>query len=259
MSSSNLFELVRSRRGVLANVPVAFGAAALLGSGAVDAQQAQEVIWQFDRLDNIGGNATHVDGSPRIISTPAGKAVLFDGIRDGLFIDKHPLAGYSQFTFSALVRPDGGDPAQRWFHLAETDPKTGLDATVDPNNPVSDKNSRFTFELRVDGDRCYFESFTHGPGYQAALIDKTKTHPLGQWYVVTQTYDGQTYRSFVNGVLEKEAPLAYTPQGPGHASVGVRINHVSYFKGAVMRARFSPRALAPAEFMSVPGALAHGQ
>jgi len=153
------------------------------------------------------------------------------------------------------VRPDGGDPAQRWFHLAETDPKTGLDATVAPNNPTADKNARFTFELRVDGDRCYFESFTHGPGYQSALIDKTKTHPLGQWYVVTQTYDGQTHRSFVNGVLEKEAPIAYVPQGPGHSSVGVRINHVSYFKGAVMRAHFAPRALAPSEFMMVPVSL----
>ena len=67
--------------------------------------------------------------------------------------------------------------------------------------------------------------------------------------------DGQTHRSFVNGVLEKEAPIAYVPQGTGRSSVGVRINHVSYFKGAVMRARFAPRALAPSEFMKVPASL----
>jgi hypothetical protein len=250
----NLFH--RSRRDVLAKTPILLGAAATLASGAALAQSGLEVTWQFDRLDNIGGNPAHVDGQPKIIATPAGKAVLFDGVHDGLSIDKHPLTGFSQFTFEALVRPDGGDPAQRWFHLAETDPKTGLDATTDPGNPTADKNPRFTFELRVDGDRCYFESFTHGPGYQSALIDKTKTHPLGQWYVVTQTYDGQTHRSFVNGVLENEAPIAYVPQGPGHSSVGMRINHVSYFKGAVMRAHFAPRALAPAEFMKVPASLA---
>jgi hypothetical protein len=240
---------------VLSKVPLLIGAAVALADGPVVAQPVPDVIWQFDRLDNIGGNRAHIDGQPKIIATAAGKAALFDGIHDGLFIDKHPLAGFSQFTFEALVRPDGGDPAQRWFHLAETDPKTGLDATVDANNPTADKNSRFTFELRVDGDSCYFESFTHGPGYQSALIDKTKTHPLGQWYVVTQTYDGQTHRSFVNGVLEKEAPIAYVPQGPGHSSVGVRINHVSYFKGAVMRAHFAPRALAPSEFMKVSASL----
>ncbi len=256
MSGSNIIS--SSRRDVLAKAPLLIGATVALANGAVVAQPIPDVTWQFDRLDNIGGNRAHVDGEPKIITTAAGKAVLFDGVHDGLFIDKHPLAGFSQFTFEALVRPDGGDPAQRWFHLAETDPKTGLDATVDANNPTADKNSRFTFELRVDGDRCYFESFTHGPGYQSALIDKTKTHPLGQWYVVTQTYDGQTHRSFVNGVLEKEAPIAYVPQGPGHSSVGVRINHVSYFKGAVMRAHFAPRALAPSEFMKVPVSLAGG-
>ena len=101
------------------------------------AQAAQDVIWQFDRLDNIGGNPAHVDGQPKIITTSAGKAVLFDGVHDGLFIDKHPLAGFSQFTFEALVRPDGGEPAQRWFHLAETDPKTGLDATVETQQSPS--------------------------------------------------------------------------------------------------------------------------
>jgi hypothetical protein len=256
MNKSDLF--LSSRRDLLSKTPILFGAAAALTSGTALAQSGQDVVWQFDRLDNIGGNPAHVDGQPRIITTAAGRAVLFDGVHDGLFIDKHPLAGYSQFTFEALVRPDGGEPAQRWFHLAETDPKTGLDATVAPDNPTADKNARFTFELRVDGDRCYFESFTHGPGYQSALIDKTQTHPLGQWYVVTQTYDGQTHRSFVNGVLEKEGPLAYLPQGPGRSSVGVRINHVSYFKGAVMRAHFAPRALAPSEFMKVPASLASG-
>jgi len=256
---SNPGFLLQSRRDVLSKTPILVGAAAALAGRGALAQSAQDVVWKFDRLDNIGGNPAHVDGQPKIIATPAGKAVLFDGVHDGLFIDKHPLAGYSQFTFEALVRPDGGDPAQRWFHLAETDPKTGLDATVSPDNPTADKNSRFTFELRIDGDRCYFESFTHGPGYQSALIDKAKIHPLGQWYVVTQTYDGQMHRSFVNGVLEKEGPLAYVPQGPGHSSVGVRINHVSYFKGAVMQAHFAPRALAPSEFMKVPAALAGGQ
>ena len=234
-SIKSFLHVVQSRRQTVSKAPVLMGAAAVLAGRPALAQVTRDVTWQFDRLDNVGGNPVHVDGQPKIITTPAGKAVLFDGVHDGLIIDKHPLAGFSQFTFEALVRPDGGDLAQRWFHLAETDPKTGLDATVAPNNPTADQNARFTFELRVDGDRRYFESFTHGPGYQSALIDKTKTHPLGQWYVVTQTYDGQTHRSFVNGVLEKEGPLAYVPQGPGHSSVGMRINHVSYFKGAVMR------------------------
>jgi hypothetical protein len=42
----------------------------------------------------------------------------------------------------------------------------------------------------------------------------------------------------------------------GHFSVDVRINHVSYFKGAVMLAHFAPRALASSGFTKVPASLA---
>lgn len=249
----------QSRRSILVNGSLALGATLSSLTLEAAAKSTQSVIWDIGRFDKIGGHAVTVVGNPQVIATPAGKAVLFDGVKDGLVIDNHPLAGFTQFTFEALVRADGGEPAQRWFHLAETDPKTGLDATVAPDNPTNDSNARFTFELRVAGDQCYFESFTHGPTYTSALIDKTKTHPLGRWCVVTQTYDGQAHRSYVDGVLEKEDPLAYTPQGPGRASVGMRINRVSYFKGAVMRARFAPRALAPSEFLKVPTALIVGR
>ena len=62
-----------------------------------------------------------------------------------------------------------------------------------------------------------------------------------------QTYDGKTYRSYVNGVLENEGDVAFTPHGAGHMMVGVRMNHVNYFKGSVAEARFTdPRAEARA-------------
>jgi hypothetical protein len=53
--------------------------------------------------------------------------------------------------------------------------------------------------------------------------------------------------------------LARTPLlvgAAGHSSVGVRINHLSYFRGAVMLAHFAPRAVAPSEFTKVPASLA---
>jgi hypothetical protein len=250
---------LRSRRDLLAKTPLLAGAAAMLANDIALAQSGQDVTWQFDRLDNIGDNPAHVDGQPKIITTPAGKAVLFDGVHDGLFVDKHPLAGFSQFTFEALVRPDGGDPAQRWLHLAETDPRTGLDATTDPNNPTADKNSRFTFELRVDGDRCYFESFTHGPGYQSALIDKTKTHPLGGGTWSPKPMMVRPIAASSMACWRRKVPSPMCRRGPGRSSVEVRINQVSYFKGAVMRAHFAPRVLAPSEFMKVPALLASGQ
>ncbi|MNL47768.1 hypothetical protein D3C87_1705720 [compost metagenome] len=65
---------------------------------------------------------------------------------------------------------------------------------------------------------------------------------------MAQTYDGVTYRSFVNGVLQGEAPLAFRPQGAGATSVGCRFNRINYFHGAVRAAAFSHRALEPRTF-----------
>jgi hypothetical protein len=39
---------------------------------------------------------------------------------------------------------------------------------------------------------------------------------------------------------------------PGHSSIGVRINKVYYFKGAILMARMVPRALPPDEFLKMP-------
>ena len=46
---------------------------------AADAKPKQ-ITWTFDRLDKIGGVATTVEGHPKIIDSPVGKAVEFDGV-----------------------------------------------------------------------------------------------------------------------------------------------------------------------------------
>ena len=77
-------------------------------------------------------------------------------------------------------------------------------------------------------------------------------HPLGQWYRVTAEYDGKMLRNYVGDELQSEAELHLTPQGPGHSSIGTRINQRDYFKGAVFEARFTPRALELEEFLKMP-------
>ncbi|PYR36759.1 MAG: hypothetical protein DMF93_19320 [Acidobacteria bacterium] len=213
---------------------------------------SRQITWTFDRLDTIGGAKTTVEGHPRLIDTPVGKAIAFDGVGDSLLIEQHPLAGADTFTFEAIFRPDGGATQQRWFHLAEIDPKTGLATSVEKT--TSEPNSRLLFEIRVvDGNQWYLDAFMNGPGYSKALMFADKLHPIGRWYHVAQVYDGRWYRSYVNGELQGEAEVAFKPQAPGRASVGVRMNKVNYFRGAVAKARFTPSALPAAEFMTVSG------
>ena len=94
---------------------------------------AQEKIWRFDRLDRIGGHPTEVLGHPSVINSPYGKAVEFHGDGDAIIVPEHPLAGATAFTWEVIFRPDADGPeAQRFFHIAETDPATGKDGDNSP-------------------------------------------------------------------------------------------------------------------------------
>ncbi len=219
-------------------------AAGALAVGMLPARAApRRKHWVFDNLRRIGGRPVEVDGAPRVIASPAGPALLFDGQRDALFIDEHPLAGARQFTFEAVFRPDGGPFAQRWFHLesAET-----------PAVPPGKGSTRILFEIRVTERGWYLDAFATGPGYRQAMMVPEKTFPLGAWYHVAQTFDGRHYRSFVDGRLQMETELAFAPQGPGRACIGARMNRVDHFRGAVREARFSTAALPPDEFLRGP-------
>jgi hypothetical protein len=206
------------------------------------AQAQQEQIWRFDRLDQIGGRSTHLLGHPQVIDTPYGKAVQFNGVDDGIFVDNHPLAGASTYTWEVIFRPDvDGAQAQRFFHLQEQDPATGQDT-----------KNRMLFEIRiVDGQWC-LDSFASSDASNRTLLNCKLLHPLGKWYRVTAVYDGKTLRNYVGDELEGEGSLDLKPQMPGHTSIGTRINQIFWFKGAILMARMTPRALTPDEFLKIP-------
>ena len=134
------------------------------GPVALVAQAPGEIVWTFDRLDNIGGIKTTVEGSPRIVDTPLGKAIEFDGVDAAVWIEKHPLAGAATFTFEGIYRPDGGAFEQRWFHLAERDPKTGLLASADHPKTGRAANPRFLSELRTVENSWYRAAFGNAAG-----------------------------------------------------------------------------------------------
>jgi Concanavalin A-like lectin/glucanases superfamily len=188
--------------------------------------------WTFDRLDRIGGHPTTVLGHPRVIDAPVGKAVEFNGVDDALFLDVHPLAGAETFTWEAIFRPDGGATEQRWFHLQEA----GAD-------------NRLLFEIRVIDGRWCLDAFVQSATGSKTLMNRKSLHALGEWFHVAAVYDGREFRNYVNRVLDGSGVVRLAPQGAGGSSVGVRFNKVYYFKGAVARARFTRRALAPEEFM----------
>lgn len=230
--------------GILRGIAVpAVGVAMLFAAANAQAPTGtQATVWLFNNIDSIGGHPTYDLGHPYLIDSPYGKAVEFNGVDDALFVDDHPLAGASTYTWEVIFRPDaGGAEAQRFFHLAELDPASGKDT-----------GNRMMFEIRiVKGEWC-LDSFASSGDATRALLNCNDLHPLGQWYRVTAVYDGQMLRNYVGDEMQGEGALRLAPQGPGHSSIGTRINRQDYFKGAVLEARFTPRALAPEEFLKMP-------
>ena len=215
-------------------------AAKPVNGGGASAPEAE--VWMFDQTSALGGHPVTVLGYPHAIETPYGKAVEFNGVDDALFVGVHPLAGVSTFTWEVIFRPDAdGAPKQRFFHLQEQDPQTGKDT-----------DNRMLFEIRiVDGQWC-LDSFATTAGQKKTLLNCKLPHPLGKWYRVTAVYDGKEFRNYVDDELEGAGDLKLGPQLAGHSSVGVRIDKRDYFKGAILMARMTRRALPLEQFLKMP-------
>jgi lysophospholipase L1-like esterase len=196
-------------------------------------QPAAPITWRINSREKIGGQTTETLGNPQVVDTPAGHAVLFDGVDDGLVVKTNPLAGAAAFTVEAVFRPDaGGTFEQRWFHIQE----------------VAHDN-RVLLEIRLTGDEWFLDSFIKSGDHKLTLYSESFKHKTGEWYHVALTFDGVTMRHFVDGREELSGPLTIQPLGGGNTSIGVRMNRVFWFKGAIRKARFTRRALSPREFM----------
>jgi lysophospholipase L1-like esterase len=189
--------------------------------------------WKIDRLDRIGSQPAATVGNPQVVDTSNGKAVLFDGVDDGLVVNGNPVAGAAAFTLEAVFRPEaGGTFEQRWFHIQETA-----------------NDNRVLLEIRLTGDQWFLDTFIKSGENKLTLYSENFKHKTGDWYHVALVFDGNTMRHFVDGKEELSGALVIQPLGSGNTSIGVRMNRVFWFKGAVRKARFTPRALSPQEFM----------
>jgi Concanavalin A-like lectin/glucanases superfamily len=208
-------------------------------------ERAKQVTWRFDDTASLGGHATKVLGHPQAIETPMGKVIAFNGVDDALFVNVHPLAGAETWTWEMVFKPDAdGRPEQRIFHLQSVDPATGEDVPEE----------RVLFEIRIrDGQWC-LDSFATSGGQRLPLLNCEKRYPFGKWYRVTTVYDGKILKNYVGDELQGEGEVHLIPQRPGHLSVGVRMNLVDYYKGAIYSTRFTRSALRVGDFLKMPTA-----
>lgn len=190
-----------------------------------------EEIWRLDNVKRIGGHAVTVEGAPRVSELGGGKAMVFDGARDGLFVPAIPFAGAKQFTIEVLFSPaEGGLTEQRFVHVQDTN------------------ESRALIELRLNGKGAWWlDTFqwtgAPPPDRGLTLVDPTRLHPTGKWYWAALRYDGKIMAHFVNAVKEIERAGSFRPFVQGQVSLGVRQNKVFWYKGAIREVRFHTVAL----------------
>ena len=195
-----------------------------------------DVEWNIDNLQSIGGNKTTVAGSPKVIETKSGKAVEFDGLKDGLIVEALPLAGAEKFTLEVIFRPDAnGLDAQRVLHLQENDTKHRIMIILETLPPFH--------------KQWYLDTFIKSAKGGQSLYKPENIFPAGQWYSAALVYDGQQMRNYINGVMQTSGKLEFSPLGKGSTSIGVKMNQTSWFKGAVRKIRFADRVLEPKEFL----------
>lgn len=73
-------------------------------------------------------------------------------------------------------------------------------------------------------------------------------NPLGDWAHVALVPEGGTMKHYVNGQLELQGDLDFRPINSGRTSIGVRLNKVHWYKGAIGSIRITPQALNPETF-----------
>lgn len=198
------------------------------------AAYGQATTWGLDNLNKIGGHKVEILGQPKVIKTDAGRAIEFDGVDDGIFIETNPLAGAKAFTIEAWFRPDSEGPAeQRWLHVED----------------LENVESRAMLETRVSKDLWFLDTFLKSGENRLPLYAENFKHATGRWYHVALVFDGSEMRHYIDGKLELSGKIAMKPFGKGRVSIGVRQNKVYWFKGAVRKVRFSHATLKPEQFL----------
>lgn len=207
---------------------------AILTVTLIDAQP-DTVFWRVDNLSQIDGHTVQILGNPTVIQTGIGDVVEFNGIDDGLILSDNPVAGATAFTIEIIFKAyTGGGVEQRFLHFQQ------------------DNDNRILIELRNNNDENWsLDTFIKSGSSSFALLDYSYVHPLDEWTHAALIYKDGKMEHYVNGEKELEGNVNFVPVTSGQTSLGVRLNQVSWFKGAIHSVRVTHEALNPEDFMEI--------
>jgi hypothetical protein len=184
-------------------------------------------LWSFDEgsgeiaYDSFGSNhgilsPSYPSNNPVWVMGKKNDALLFDGIDDYVLVNDDPsLNPFTQLTLSAWIKwsinPTSGE---QWASIIN---KNGDRQYRLHHNPL---NSLFEFAIRTsEGNRW---------------IESTTSPVQDVWYYLVGTYDGETMRLYVNGVLETSENWSGTLQtSSSPVYIGRYNNSTRHFNGII--------------------------
>jgi hypothetical protein len=188
--------------------------------------------WKLAKIFKDMPQGIELSGKPEIVDSKYGKAVFFNGLSDGIFLNKMPLSGLTEFTIEVIFQPQsGGNFEQRFLHFGET------------------QGDRVLLELRSTGTDWYFDAFIKVADQNCTLIEPRLLHPLDKWYHVAYVIDNGKLTTYINGIKELEGNIIMSPLKGDKTSIGVRQNAVSWFKGNIFKIRITGEVLQPESFI----------
>lgn len=180
-----------------------------------------------DKSSNI-----EISGKPQIVNSPYGDAVSFNGIDNAFFLNELPLKSLQEFTVEMVFKPEtNGVFEQRILHMGES------------------TKDRILLEIRAVNNNWYFDGYAASGTNKKALIEEKLIHPLEQWYHVAFVVTPKSLTTFVNGKQELQEEFPFLPIESGQTSIGVRMNKVCWFKGAIYKIRITPKQIKPNDFI----------
>jgi hypothetical protein len=203
-------------------------------------RDAMSVVWNLDRLGDIGGHSTTKLGQPVLAETPFGRGIIFNGIEDGLIVRSNPLDSAAAFTIEIIFWPDFSEPMnveQRFLHIQNPD----------------NENRRVLIELRHAANNEWFlDTFIKSEESSCTLYADAFRHRAGNWYHAALVYENGTMKHYVDGREELSGRVKYVPIESGHTAIGVRMNRRFWYKGAIRTIKVTRCALPPGEFLLRP-------
>jgi len=200
-------------------------------------------VWELKSLKKIGGHPVQVFGDPEIVKTERGRAIKFDGIDDRVLVDNNPLGDAKEFTIEVIFK---ADPAYdisnqpRFIHFQ------------DPDDTLA---KRVMIELRLtQKNEWYLDGYMLTDAGERTLVNKTLTHPVGEWFHAALTYKNNTFKTYVNGILETSGRVNFTEKlinKVGKVSIGGRMDQRNYYCGLIKTLKITHKALEPHQFIHV--------